>query len=334
MLRYYQHFGLQRDPFLDTSDPQFYLELPTVRRSIRRVLTAVNESRGLTVVIGPPGSGKTSLSSHIEQVLLGDDSVVMGKILDPGFANDVEFLLSIGRVFGLELKSRSSSVLKNAIKNFLFDTAIVEKKTLVLLIDEAQNLTADGLETLRLLLNFQIPEKKLLNLVIFGEEELAQFIAGRENFSDRVDTYVRLEALDAPASIALVEHRLVKAGKLPLVEVLMPNALDYAVDAGGGLARRLTNVVRCAMIEAADRGAEVVHVDHVVAALRARGMKTSAIPAPAALPVAPLPVPPAVSAPQAAAVLAAPSVSGEINVNEPARVEQRTFFSRILAWFP
>jgi type II secretory pathway predicted ATPase ExeA len=334
MLRYYQHFGLQRDPFLDTSDPQFYLELPTVRRSIRRVLTAVNESRGLTVVIGPPGSGKTSLSSHIEQVLLGDDSVVMGKILDPGFANDVEFLLSIGRVFGLELKSRSSSVLKNAIKNFLFDSAIVEKKTVVLLIDEAQNLTADGLETLRLLLNFQIPEKKLLNLVLFGEEELAQFIAGRENFSDRVDTYVRLEALDAPASIALVEHRLVKAGKLPLVEVLMPNALDYAVDAGGGLARRLTNVVRCAMIEAADRGAEVVYVDHVVAALRARGMKTSAIPAPAALPVAPLPVPPAVSAPQAAAVLAAPSVSGEIDVNEPARVEQRTFFSRILAWFP
>jgi type II secretory pathway predicted ATPase ExeA len=316
MLRYYQHFGLQRDPFLDTSDPQFYLELPTVRRSIRRVLTAVNESRGLTVVIGPPGSGKTSLSSNVEQALLGDDSVVMGKILDPGFANDVEFLLSIGRVFGLDLKSRSSSVLKNAIKNFLFDTAIVEKKTVVLLIDEAQNLTADGLETLRLLLNFQIPEKKLLNLVLFGEEELAQFIAGRENFSDRVDTYVRLDALDAAASIALVEHRLGKAGKLPLVEVLTPNALEYAV-------------------EAADRGAEVVNVDHVIAALRARGMKTSAFPAPAPLPVAvPLPVPPAVSAPQAAAVLAAPSVSGEIDVKEPARVGGPTFFSRILAWFP
>jgi type II secretory pathway predicted ATPase ExeA len=335
MLRYYQHFGLQRDPFLDTSDPQFYLELPTVRRSIRRVLTAVNESRGLTVVIGPPGSGKTSLSSNVEQALLSDDSVVMGKILDPGFANDVEFLLSIGRVFGLDLKSRSSSVLKNAIKNFLFDTAIVEKKTVVLLIDEAQNLTADGLETLRLLLNFQIPEKKLLNLVLFGEEELAQFIAGRENFSDRVDTYVRLDALDAAASIALVEHRLGKAGKLPLVEVLTPNALEYAVDAADGLARRLTNVVRCAMIEAADRGAEVVNVDHVIAALRARGMKTSAFPAPAPLPVAvPLPVPPAVSAPQAAAVLAAPSVSGEIDVKEPARVGGPTFFSRILAWFP
>jgi general secretion pathway protein A len=116
MLRYYQYFGLQRDPFLDTCDPQFYLELPSVRQNMRRVLTAIDELRGLTVVIGPPGSGKTSLSSSVEHVLLSDESVVIGKILDPTFGNDVEFLQSIGRVFGLTLKSRSSVMLKNAIK--------------------------------------------------------------------------------------------------------------------------------------------------------------------------------------------------------------------------
>ncbi len=259
-----------------------------MRRNIRRVLSGIEESRGLTVVVGPPGSGKTSLSSSIEQALLSDENVVIGKILDPSFANDVEFLLSISRVFGLDLKSRSSSVLRNAIKNFLFDMAIVENKTLVLLIDEAQNLSADGLETLRLLLNFQVPQKKLLNLVLFGEERLATFIAERENFSDRVDTYVRLEALDAASSAALIEHRLVQAGKLPVFEVSL-GCTRLRVSAGGGLARRLTNVVRSAMIEAADRGAEVVRTDHVVAALRARGMKTATVePVPAPVPV-PLP---------------------------------------------
>jgi type II secretory pathway predicted ATPase ExeA len=323
MLRYYQHFGLQRDPFLDTSDPQFYLEVPTVRRSIRRVLMGVEESRGLTVVMGPPGSGKTSLSSNVEQVLLTDESIVIGKILDPSFANDVEFLLAIARVFGLDVKSRSSSVLKNAIKNYLYDTAIVEDKTLVLLIDEAQNLSTDGLETLRLLLNFQVPQKKLLNLILFGEEDLAQLIAERKNFSDHVDTYVRLEPLDASSSGALVEHRLMKAGKLPLVAIVTPDALECAIAAGGGLARRLTNVVRCAMIEAADRGAEVVSVDHVVAALRARGMKCPA----AVRAIAPE------SEPVFAAV-AAPSISGDIDVKQPAHVEQPTFFARFLAWFP
>jgi type II secretory pathway predicted ATPase ExeA len=322
MLRYYQHFGLQRDPFLDTSDPQFYLELPTVRLNIRRILTGVLESRGLTVVIGPPGSGKTSLCSSVEQALLGDESVVIGKILDPAFGNDVDLLLSIALIFGLDLKSRSSAVLKNAIKNFLLDTAIVEDKTLVLLIDEAQSLTAGGLEVLRVLLNFQVPQKKLLNLVLFGDEELEGFIAQRPSLSDRVDSYVRLEALDAASSGALLEHRLVKAGKLPVVEVFTPDALACVVDAGEGLARRLTNVARCAMIEAADRGAEIVRVEHVMAALRARGVAGAPTPASVALP---LPAP---------AVSAAPSVSEDIEQKEPAKIEQRTLFARMLAWFP
>jgi type II secretory pathway predicted ATPase ExeA len=309
MLRYYQHFGLQRDPFLDTSDPQFYLELPAVRRNLRRILTGVEESRGLTVVIGPPGAGKTSLSASVEQVLLSDENVIIGKILDPTFGSDVEFLLAIARVFGLNLKSRSIAVLKNALKNFLFDTVVVEKRTLVLLIDEAQNMTADGLETLRLLLNFQVPEKKLLNLILFGQDELSQLIGGRENFNDRIDTYVRLEPLDAAAS-ALVEHRLMRAGKMPMVEVFAPDALERAIVAGAGLPRRLTNVVRSAMIEAADRGAEIVRMDHVTAALRARGIKAGS-----------------------GSGISAESISGDIEMpkSPPAG---RTLVARFLAWLP
>ncbi len=308
MLRYYQHFGLQRDPFLDTSDPQFYLELPVVRRNLRRVLTGIEQSRGLTVVIGPPGAGKTSLSSSIEQVLLTDENVIIGKILDPTFGSDVEFLLAIGRVFGLTMKSRSSAVLKNALKNMFFDAVVVENRTLVLLIDEAQNLTGEGLETLRLLLNFQIPQKKLLNLILFGQDELAHLIEERENFNDRVDTYVRLERLDPASSAALVEHRLMRAGKMPMVEVFSPDALDRAIGAGGGLPRRLTNVVRSSMIEAADRGAEMVQMDHVIAALRARGM----------------------TSPLKNSV-AASSVSGDVHDPQPS---QKTLFARLFAWLP
>jgi type II secretory pathway predicted ATPase ExeA len=82
MLRYYQYFGLQRDPFLDTPDPQFYFESRVVRQDLRRVLTGIDEADGVTVVIGASGAGKTSLFTKVEQILLGDDTAIVGKIFE------------------------------------------------------------------------------------------------------------------------------------------------------------------------------------------------------------------------------------------------------------
>jgi type II secretory pathway predicted ATPase ExeA len=299
MLRYHQHFGLQRDPFLDTADPQFFCELPAVRRNAQRVLTGISESRGLTVVIGAPGTGKTSLSASVEGELLRNERVVIGKILDPAFGDDIEFLQAIGRVFGIALPPKSSAQLKNALKNFFFDTVVLEEKTLVLMIDEAQNLTGDGLETLRLLLNFQIPQKKLLNLVLFGQSELEEQITARGNLSDRVDSFLRIDRLDAASAAALLEHRLVKAGKVPTVRLFASDALDLVIAAADGLPRRLTSIARSAMVEASDRGADLVTRDHVIAALRVRG-----ITVPAMKPATPEETPPA--APVLAQVSAAP----------------------------
>jgi type II secretory pathway predicted ATPase ExeA len=281
MLRYYQHFGLQRDPFLDTADPHFYCELPAVRRNAARIIGSIEGSCGLTVVIGAPGTGKTSLSASVEQALLNNEHIVIGKILDPTFASDVEFLLAIGRVFGLALPPRSPAALKNALKNFFFDTAVLEEKTLLLVVDEAQNLNDDGLETLRMLLNFQIPARKLLNVVLYGQSELEQHIYARENLHDRVDAYVRLDALDAAAAAALLEHRLVRGGKTPTVRIFASDALQLTIAAGDGLPRRLTTIARGAMTEAAERSAEIVGIDHVVAALRGRGLPVPSLPQPA-----------------------------------------------------
>ena len=123
--------------------------------------------------------------------MLADDRVVLGKILDPTFATDVEFLIAIGRVFGLALPPRSSAALKNALKNFFFETAILEKRTLVLTIDEAQNLSDENLEALRLLLNYQVPQRKLLNILLFGQPRTRNAHRGKGNLADRVDGWIR-----------------------------------------------------------------------------------------------------------------------------------------------
>lgn len=271
MSKYYRHFGLERDPFLDTADPYFYCEAVSSRRAKARLVAAVEQSRGLTVVIGDPGTGKTSLCGSVEQDLMRMESIVLGKILDPTFASDVEFLIALGRVFGLSLPPRSSAALKNALKNFFFDTAVLENRTLVLIVDEAQNLSDDGLETLRLLLNYHIPQKKLLNIVLFGQSELEGRVVARQNLADRVDSWLRLEPLDAAMAQTLLEFRLGRAGLAPGIKVFSPEALDLIVRSSGGLPRRLTTLAHTAMVEAAERGSSGVFEEHAVSAVRSRG---------------------------------------------------------------
>jgi type II secretory pathway predicted ATPase ExeA len=280
MSRYYRFFGLERDPFLDTADPYFYCELGALRRAKDRLIDSVDSSRGMTVVLGEPGTGKTSLSGALEQELLADERMILGKILDPTFATEVEFLIAIGRVFGLALPPRSSAALKNALKNFFFETAILEKRTLVLVIDEAQNLGQDGLEALRLLLNYQVPQRKLLNILLFGQTELEGRIAAQGNLSDRVDSWIRLSRLDDGMSSAVLDFRLQRAGLAPGHQLFAQDARTLLIEAAGGLPRRLTMLAHMALEEAAGRASTLVNEDHVLAAITARGIVLAPRPAP------------------------------------------------------
>ena len=281
MPSYYRHFGLEKDPFLDTVDPHFYCEGVVALQAKRRILTSIEQSRGLSVILGDPGTGKTSLSTAVEQELLSDDNIVLGKILDPTFASEIEFLISVGRVFGFALPPRSSAALKNALKNFFFDSAVLENRTPVLIIDEAQNLNDASLEALRMLLNYQIPQKKLLNILLFGQSELERRIAAKQNLADRVDSWIRLAPLDEGMTRALIDFRLSRAGLPQGQSIFSEDARDLIFRATGGLPRRITTLAHASMVEAAERGSNGVFEDHIRSAALNRGLSIPDAPPPA-----------------------------------------------------
>jgi type II secretory pathway predicted ATPase ExeA len=277
MIPYYRHFGLERDPFLDTADPHFYRTTPALARARDRLIDGVSESRGLQVVVGDPGTGKTSLMAQLERELLGRDDVRLGKILDPSFTNETEFLLGVARSLGLALPPRSPAALKNALKNYLYDAAILDGLTLAVLVDEAQNASDEVFEVLRLLLNYDVPQRKLLNIVLFGQSELRGRIDTRRNLADRVDEWYQLEPLDANEARALLAYRLRRAGGATDGAVLFDeDALDLIVRAAGGTPRRLLILAHAALREAAGNGRARATRTDAEAAARVRGIKVPA----------------------------------------------------------
>jgi type II secretory pathway predicted ATPase ExeA len=280
MTPYYRHFGLERDPFLDTADPHFYRITPALLRVRDRLTGGVLESRGLQVVVGDPGTGKTSLMAQIERELLGRDEVRLGKILDPSFATETEFLLGVARSFGLALPPRSPAALKNAIKNYLYDAAVLDGLTLALLVDEAQNASDEIFEVLRLMLNYDVPQRKLLNVILFGQSELRTRIDARGNLADRVDEWFALAPFDANEARALLAFRITRAGGSDASAAFDADALDAIVAAAGGTPRRLLMLAHATLREAAAYGrARGTRID-AEAAARARHLTVPSSAAP------------------------------------------------------
>ena len=283
MTPYYRHFGLERDPFLDTADPHFYRATPALTRARERLVGGVLESRGLQVVVGDPGTGKTSLMAQIERELLGRDDVRLGKILDPSFATETEFLLGVARSFGLALPPRSPAALKNALKNYLYDAAVLDGLTIVLLVDEAQNASDEIFEVLRLLLNYDVPQRKLLNIVLFGQSELRGRIGARRNLGDRVDEWYELGPLDANEARAMIAYRVGRAGGAADASALFDeDVLDAIAAASGGTPRRLLTLAHATLREASAFGRPRAIRTDAEAAARMRGLTVPPAAAPAA----------------------------------------------------
>ncbi|HYZ14993.1 MAG TPA: AAA family ATPase, partial [Candidatus Acidoferrum sp.] len=175
--------------------------------------------------------------------------------------------------FGLALPPRSPASLKNALKNFLYDAAVLDGFTLVVFVDEAQNASDEIFEVVRLLLNYDIPDRKLLNVVLFGQSELRRRVDARRNLADRVDGWTVLEALDTSESRALIAYRIARAGgPREATGLFEDDALTAITAAASGTPRRLLNLAHDALREAAAHGRPRVGLIDAQAAARVRGL--------------------------------------------------------------
>ena len=147
-MSYYTVLGFKKEPFSTSPDPDFFYQSYEHKTALTNILIEIRLKRGLSIILGDIGIGKTTLSRKLFQVLNVRENIDQYMILDPSYDSEYMFLLSLIRTFGIELKGDhpNSLDLKESLKRFLFQKGVNEHKTIVLLVDEAQKLNSMSLE--------------------------------------------------------------------------------------------------------------------------------------------------------------------------------------------
>lgn len=213
-MSYFSALGLKKEPFSNSPDPEFFYESVEHKAALMRLLVEIRLRRGLSVILGDVGVGKTTLSRKLFQMLNERPDMLFYMIMDPTAQSEELFLESLVRTFNIQEQLQGSSILdyKEAIKKHLFQKGVEENKTVVLVVDEAQKLNAESLEILRVLLNYETNEYKLLQLVLFSQMELLPKIKEIKNFFDRIVLKYVINPLDEPETRDLINFRLRQSG--------------------------------------------------------------------------------------------------------------------------
>ena len=213
-MSYYKVLGLKKEPFSTSPDPAFFFLSKEHKAAFCRLQIAVTLRRGLSVILGDVGTGKTTLSRKLSRVLSNDEDVVFRMVLNPYFRTEKQFLSRLATLFHISVPPSATALdLIEAVERYLFRAGVEEQKTIVLLIDEAQILPKFVLETLRILLNYETNEYKILQLVLVGQMELLPRISGMANFWDRIALKYVLNPLGEEEIKRMIEFRLKQAGR-------------------------------------------------------------------------------------------------------------------------
>jgi len=239
---------LTKEPFSTSPDPAFFYRSTEHYTALNRLEIAIRLRRGLSLILGDVGTGKTTLSRALLQSFYGEEKdYCFHMILDPSFKSEYQFLTHLTKLFGISPFFRSTIDHREAIEKYLFQKCVEENKTVVLLIDEGQKLTQTHLEVLRTLLNYETNQFKMLQLIIFAQMELLPRIKRVRNFMDRISTKYSLNSLDEYETGKLIDFRLRQAGYREEDKLFSNDAVHKIYEYTQGYPRQIARVCHNAM---------------------------------------------------------------------------------------
>ncbi len=238
---YLSFFGLNEKPFAITPDPRYLYLSERHAEALAHLLYGINEAGGFVQLTGEVGTGKTTIVRSLLAQTPKNAEIAL--ILNPRMTAP-EFLLTICEELGIGVPDSAAGSLKDLVdilSEYLL-RAHAAGKRVVLVVDEAQNLSPEVLEQVRLLTNLETNTQKLLQIILIGQPELRELLSRNElrQLAQRITGRYHLNPLSREETAAYVRHRLRVAGAT--TDIFTPTALHEAFRLSQGVPR-VINVI-------------------------------------------------------------------------------------------
>lgn len=235
-----EHFKLSVQPFGVTPDPRFLYLGQTHREALASLLHGIRSGRGFTALIAAPGMGKTTLLFNLLHSLEDDTKTafLFQTLCGPG-----EFINALVADLGINDDGKNITRMQAKLNEYLLRESYFGRQVVVI-IDEAQNLDEQVLEVVRMLSNFETPNKKLLHVVLAGQPLLAEKLSSGSltQLRQRISIVARLAPLNGDEIRAYIEHRLRVAGAASEKPLFSDKAYAMIAEQSGGIPRNINNL--------------------------------------------------------------------------------------------
>lgn len=270
---YESFFGLERKPFEITPDPAFMYASRQHKEALASLIYGVKEKKGLMVLTGEVGTGKTLLLRCLLQML--DQGTKTAYIINPRLSL-MEFFQSIAHELDLGGEFPTKAAFLERMNAFLLETAQQGHRAL-LIVDEAQNLGLPILEEIRLLMNLETTKQKLLQVILAGQPELHRIIefSCMRQFKQRISLRAHLNPLSRKETALYIERRLEAAG-LSQGEIFEKRSVALIHKYSSGIPRLINVVCDNSLLTAYALGEKRVRpavVKEVIGDLEGKGLK-------------------------------------------------------------
>ncbi|MGA9937365.1 MAG: AAA family ATPase [Candidatus Acidiferrales bacterium] len=259
-MTFLEHFGFIEQPFGVTPDPRFLHLGPKHREALASLVRATEENRGFVALIAPPGMGKTTL---LFQYLESLRHTARTAFLFQNAQDASELMQYVLAELGLSPRSRDSFEMNQTLNEMLREEMQAGRR-FVLVIDEAQHLSPEVLESVRLLSNFETPWAKLMQIVLAGQPQLAEILArpSMAQLRQRVSSIAHLEPFTAEETNHYIDHRLWVAGRVA-PDLYTLGARTLIAKHSEGIPRNINNLCYQSLVIAHAAGAAQVKADMV-----------------------------------------------------------------------